>query len=96
MELKILEALLISNKSRCSLKNSGLTHVPLKKLFNPLDTVLKNRKHGFVNKKGETYIEFIYEGAESFSEGLALVKYESKFGFITNNTSLKNQAAIVP
>ena len=59
-----------------------LTKQQPEKIFNPLKPVFRNGKYGFVNKNMETYIEFIYDWAESFSEGLALVKLESKFGFI--------------
>ena len=41
-----------------------------------------NGKWGFIDKQGNTVIPCKYDGAESFSEGLAAVKLNGKWGFI--------------
>ena len=41
--------------------------------------------NGYVNRKGDTVVKPIYDDAEEFSEGLALVRNDSgKYGFIDN------------
>lgn len=42
----------------------------------------KNGKWGFISIDGSLLIDCIYENVESFSEGLAAVKYMNKWGFI--------------
>jgi hypothetical protein len=44
-----------------------------------------NDRWGFVNKNRVTVIPLKYDGAENFSEGLALVKLNGKWGFINNS-----------
>ncbi len=44
--------------------------------------VRKNKKFGFINKKGEAVIRCAYDIADDFSEGVACVKTSSKFGYI--------------
>ena len=42
----------------------------------------KNGKWGYINKKGEEVIPFIYDEIWSYSEGLAFVKKDGKWGYI--------------
>ncbi|MBR6250567.1 MAG: WG repeat-containing protein, partial [Bacteroidales bacterium] len=42
----------------------------------------ENGQYGYINLKGEVVISPQFDGAESFSEGLARVKVDGKCGFI--------------
>lgn len=42
----------------------------------------KGEKYGFVNKKGEMFIPFIYDYVGNFEDGLAVVKENDKYGCI--------------
>lgn len=44
----------------------------------------ENLNYGFKDKKGDIIIKPIYEFAENFNEGLALIRQDGKFGFIDN------------
>ena len=39
-------------------------------------------KRGFVNEQGKEFISFKYEDAFLFSEGLAIVSLNGKYGFV--------------
>lgn len=41
-----------------------------------------NGKMGYIDKSGKTIIPFVYDKANSFSEGLAIVEKDGKIGFI--------------
>jgi len=45
--------------------------------------VKKNNKYGFINRKGQVIIDFQYEDAHFFCEGLAGVKKTINGGFLT-------------
>ena len=53
--------------------------------------VVKNAKglYGFIDKDGQTKIGIQFEYAESFSDGLALVKQNDKYGYIDKDGKLK-------
>ena len=53
--------------------------------------VVKNSKglYGFIDKDGKTKITIQFEYAESFSDGLALVKQKDKYGYIDKDGKLK-------
>lgn len=44
--------------------------------------VIKNGKSGFINNNGDVVIDFEFDGASSFSEGLARIFVKEKVGFI--------------
>ncbi len=44
--------------------------------------VMKGKKYGFVNTRGEEVVPVIYEEAEAFMEGLSVVKKGGKWGFV--------------
>jgi WG containing repeat len=50
--------------------------------------VIKNGKSGYINHKGEIVIDIEFEGASSFSEGLARIFIDGKVGFIDMNGSV--------
>ena len=41
-----------------------------------------NGKYGFIDKTGKEVIPIKYDDANSFSEGLAMVRLDKKYGFI--------------
>ena len=45
-------------------------------------------KWGFVNQNGEPICEFIYDEVRSFSEGLAAVRVNDKWGYINEDLEL--------
>ena len=47
-----------------------------------------NSKCGFIDKKGNLIIPFVYDGSFSFSEGLAVVEMNGKDGFIDKKGNL--------
>ena len=47
-----------------------------------------NGKAGFINTKGKEVIPFVYDDADSFSEGLAPVKNNELWGFINKKNEL--------
>lgn len=52
--------------------------------------ICKNEKWGFVTKQKKTAIDFIYDDASDFSEGLACVKKNNRYGYI----NMKGELAI--
>lgn len=46
---------------------------------------------GYINKEGKFVIEPVYQDARDFSEGLAAVKKDEKWGFIDNDGNIKVQ-----
>lgn len=54
----------------------------------------KNRKWGYINKKGIVTIEPQYDTAYNFSGGLALVKHKAKTFYINRKGSRKNISAL--
>ena len=44
----------------------------------------KNGQWGYVNSKGSVVIDFKYDGADKFSQGLAAVKSGGKWGYIND------------
>lgn len=54
--------------------------------------VIKNGKSGFIDNKGQIVIDFVFDGASSFSEGLARIFVNEKVGFIDT----KGNVAIEP
>ncbi len=48
----------------------------------------KDGKWGFIDKKGNTIIPFIYDDVREFSEGLAAVKSKNKWGYINESNSI--------
>lgn len=42
----------------------------------------KSEKYGFVNSKGKIVVKAIYDEADNFSDGMALVRKGSKYGFV--------------
>ena len=49
-----------------------------------LCAIKQNGKWGYIDKKGNTVIDCIYEDVKDFSEGLAVVKKDGKCGYINN------------
>lgn len=49
-----------------------------------------NGKAGFINTKGKEVIPFVYDDADSFSEGLAPVKNNELWGFINKKKQTRN------
>lgn len=43
----------------------------------------KNGRHGFIDNRGKEVIPFNYEDAHDMSEGLAAVKQNGKWGFVS-------------
>ena len=58
--------------------------ISIKQEHDPAVPILKNGKYGFIDNEENPYIEFKYDWAEKFTEGLALIKKGKKFGFINN------------
>ncbi|MBI4645144.1 MAG: TonB family protein, partial [Bacteroidia bacterium] len=50
---------------------------------------MKKGKYGFVNEKGKVVIKNIYNYAEPFSEGYAVVELDLKYGYIDENGDVK-------
>jgi hypothetical protein len=50
--------------------------------------VQKNGKVGFINKKGQVIIDFEFDGASHFSEGIARVFYKDRVGCINTKGNL--------
>lgn len=71
----IQEALISSSPARCG-------------FWDGLCAVVKNGKYGYINKKAQTIIPFIYDGACSFSNGYAIVIKNNKYGVIDTNGKL--------
>ena len=44
--------------------------------------VTKGEKHGFADKDGKLVVPLIYDEAMTFSEGMAAVKQNGKWGFL--------------
>ena len=42
----------------------------------------KSEKYGFVNSKGKIVVKAVYDEADNFSDGMALVRKGSKYGFV--------------
>ncbi|AWV89007.1 hypothetical protein DN745_06510 [Bradymonas sediminis] len=51
----------------------------------------RGKKENFINKKGEIVLELPYDRAENFSEGLAAVRQDDKWGFIDKTGELAIQ-----
>jgi len=51
--------------------------------------VIKNSKTGFINNNGQVVIDFVFDGASTFSEGLARIFVGDKTGFIDINGNVK-------
>ena len=43
---------------------------------------------GFINKSGDIVIPYKFENADSFSEGLAAVRIDGKWGYINNEVQI--------
>ena len=52
---------------------------------NGLSAVQKDGKWGFIDKQGNTIIDFKYNSCSNFSEGLAQVNINNKIGYINEN-----------
>lgn len=54
----------------------------LNQMNNQLYPIKVRNKWGYINAKGDTYIKPMYDMAEQFYEGLAIVGIDGKYGFI--------------
>jgi hypothetical protein len=50
--------------------------------YEGISRVQKNRKCGYIDKKGKTVVEFEYDWANDLNEGLAAVKKDGKWGIL--------------
>lgn len=79
-------AKIIKNRKTGFVDEKGQIKIPVQNsyAFNEGLVPLRNIKNkvGFINKKNEIMIPFIYDGSMYFSDGLALVRMNKKVGFI--------------
>jgi hypothetical protein len=64
----------------CNALNPGLTPTPIPPV--PLFPVFKDGKAGYIDTSGNIAIQFKYDGAAPFSEGLASVQLNGQWGYV--------------